>query len=218
MRLVILLLLAALPLQAQDWSASFGSGPFVFGHFAERTVVIGNETDRTTITSRLSAATRAGATADIERDLNRWLALRLDASWTRAPLSIKSSSGTSTVSFDAGRVSVTTFVLPLVVHLNRGAFRIHVLAGPAYALYKIQRRTSQGATVPLFAGTRGRWGGSAGIGAAWWWSRQFALEWQAAAIVTSSPFHVEDIAASSKGVRILRPRNGHTTIGLRYHF
>jgi hypothetical protein len=218
MRTLTLLVLLAVPIQAQKWSASIGSGPFVFGHFAERTVSSGNESERVTTRSRLSAATRAGAAADIERDFGRWLAVRLEAATTRSPLSVKSTTGSSNVSFDAGQVNVTTFVLPLVVHFNRGSFRVHALAGPAYALYDVHRRASSGASVPLFEGTRGRFGASVGVGAAWWWSEHFGIQWQAADIATASPFHIADIAASSRGVRILHPHNGHTTIGIRYRF
>lgn len=117
MRTAILLVLLAFPACAQEWSASFGIGPFIFGHFAERTSAIGNEGGTTTTRSHLSAATRAGAAADLERDFGRWLGIRLQASWTRAPLSVKSSG--EGVAFDAGRLNVTTFVLPVVVHLNR---------------------------------------------------------------------------------------------------
>src|SRR5438105_178041 len=84
---------------AQNWSVSVASGPFVFGHFAERTVAIGNENGSTVTRSRLSAATRPGGAADIEHDFGRWLAVRLEAAWTQAPLSIKSASGSSGISF-----------------------------------------------------------------------------------------------------------------------
>jgi len=216
MRTFLLVLLVAVPVEAQNWSASFGSGPFVFGHFAERTAAIGNENGATTTRSRLSAATRAGATADIERDFGRWLAIRLEGTWTRAPLSIKSSSGSSGVALDAGHIGVTTFVLPLVVRLNRGALQFHVSGGPAYGLYTIHRST--GAGVTLFEGTRSRWGAAGGVGVTWWWRPRFGVEWQAADIVTGSPFHISDISPTSKGVRLLKPQNGHTTLGVRYRF
>jgi hypothetical protein len=218
MRTVSLLVLLAFPLEAQNWSASIGSGPFIFGHFAERTVTIGTEASRVTTRSRLSAATRAGAAADIERDFGRWFGVRLEAASARSPLSVKSKSDSSSVSFDAGHINVTTFVLPVVLHFNRGSFRIHALAGPAYGLYNVHRRAGSGVSEPLFEGTRGRWGASAGVGASWWWSSRVGVEWQAADIVTQSPFHVSDVAATSKGVRILRPHNGHTTVGIRYRF
>jgi hypothetical protein len=90
------------------------------------------------------------------------------------------------------------------------------MAGPAYARYRIDHRTSGGATLPLFEGARGRWGGAVGVGAGWWWSERFGVEWQAEDIVTGSPFRVQDLAASSRGVRIPRPQNGYTTVGIRY--
>ena len=206
MRVLALLLLAALPAGAQQWSASIGSGPFVFGHFAERRVTIGNEGAVTTTRSRLSAATRAGAAADLERDFGRWLGVRLAATWTQAPLSIKSGSGSSTVSLDRGKVGVTSFSLPVVVHLTRGAVQFQVFGGPAYALYDVFNRT------------RGRWGGTAGVGVAWGLTPRFAVEWQASDMVTASPLHVQEVAANGKGVTLMRPNNGHTTVGVRYRF
>lgn len=216
MRAYRLLLLVALPLHAQQWSGSFGTGPFVFGAFAERTATIGNESGSSTTRSRLSATTRAGATADIERDFGRWIGVRLEAAWTRAPLSIKSTGGSSTVAIEAGTVSVTSVTMPLVLHLNRGAFRFQLIGGPAYALYDIRRRGSAG--VQLFEGTRGRWGGMAGIGASWWWRPRFGVEWQASDTVTGSPFHLNEVAPTTRGVRLLRPNNGHTAIALRWKF
>src|SRR6185503_63175 len=139
---------------AQNWSVGFGTGPFVFGRFVERTSTIGTEAGSTTTTSRLSAATRPGVAADIERDFGRWLGVRLGASWTYAPLRVK-GSGSSGVNIDAGHIGVTTFVLPLVVNLNRGSFRVHLMGGPAYALYHGNARASGGAGFPLFSGTRG---------------------------------------------------------------
>jgi hypothetical protein len=202
---------------AQNWSVGVGTGPFVFGRFVERTSTIGTETGSTTTTSRLSAATRPGLDADIERDFGRWLGVRLGASWTYAPLRVK-GSGSSGVDIDAGHVGVTTLFLPLVVNLNRGALRFHVMGGPAYALYHGNARGGAGTTFPLFTGTRGRAGWMAAGGAAWWWSSRFGVEGEVSDTVTSSPFRVEDIATSGKGVKILRPENVHTTVGIRYRF
>lgn len=218
MRRLSFVLLFALPLHAQNWSASVSTGPFIFGHFAERTATLTNESGSVTTRSRLSAATRAGAAADVQRDFGRWLSLRLASTWTSAPLSIKSSSGGPGVSFDAGHLHVTTFTLPLVVHLNRGAFRFNVFGGPAYAGYSVHRRGGSGTEEPLFNGTRWRFGAAGGVGVEWWWTQRFAAEWEAVDIVTGSPLHVTDIAPTSKGVRLLRPQNGHTTIGVRYRF
>jgi len=209
----------ALPLQAQSWSAGGAVGPFIFGDMAERTTAIGTETGSGTTRSRLSAATRAGTTVDLTHDLNRRFAVGLEANWVRAPLRIKSSSGDTGVTFDAGHVSLTTFVVPLELRLNpNGTFRFHIMAGPAYALYNVHGRGAAGQTFSLFDGTRGRWGGAAGAGVVWWWSRRFGVEWQAQDIITASPFRAGDLAPSPKGVHIPKPQNGHTTIGIRVRF
>lgn len=209
---------AAVDASAEEWSVAVGSGPFVFGHFAERNASISSGGSVSTTRSRLSAATRAGGAADVERSFGRWLSVRLEGSWTRAPLSIKSDSGSQGVAFDAGRINVTTFVAPLVLHINgHGAFRFHVMAGPAYALYKAEHTTGSG-TTPLFDGTRGRAGVAAGIGVGWWLSDRTAVEWKVEDVVTRSPLHVSDVSASRRGVRLMQPHNAHTTIGARYRF
>jgi len=215
-----LVMLSALPsgLFAESWSLGAGTGPFIFGHFAERTTPIATETGSATITSHLSAATRAGATVDLEREVNDRWALRLEGDWTRAPMRVKSGGGQG-VTFDAGTVNLTTLVAPVVLRINpHGALRFHLMAGPAYAFYTVHNRGGGGQTFSLFNGTRGRWGGAAGGGVEWWWSRRFAVEWEAQDIVTGSPFRPDDIAPSPKGVHIPRPQNGHTTIGIRYRF
>jgi hypothetical protein len=205
--------------RAESWSLGVATGPFVFGRFAERTVTINTETGTGTTKTRLSAATRAGAAVDIERQIIDRLAIRLEGTWTRSPLRIKSASGSQGVTIDAGRVNVTSFIAPLVFRINpHGTFRFELLGGPAYALYGVHRRAGGGATLPLFEGTRGRWGGAAGVGAAWWWNRRWAVEWRAQDIVTSSPFRPRDITPSGQGVQTPKPQNGHTTIGIRYRF
>lgn len=123
------------------------------------------------------------------------------------------------MNLDAGHIGVTTIVVPLVVNLNRGDFRLHLLAGPAYALYHGNARAGGGTGFPIFSGTRGRAGGVAGAGAAWWWSNRFGVEGEVSDIVTSSPFREQDVTpAPTKGIHILRPKNVHTTIGIRYRF
>jgi hypothetical protein len=199
--------------RSESWTFGVATGPFVFGHFVERTVAINTETGMATTKSRISAATRLGAAVDVERDLNDRFAIRAEGTWVRSPLRIKSRSGDRGVTLDAGHLNLTTFIVPLVVRFNpHGTFRFHVMAGPAYALYDVHRRS----TVPLFEGTRSRWGGAAAGEMAWWWNNRFAVEWQAQAIVTASPFRVTDVAPSPQGVHIPKPRNGHTTIGIRY--
>src|SRR3954470_18538009 len=132
------LLLTATPLVAQNWSAGISTGPFVFGEFVRRTTRTGTETSSSTSTIRLTAAPRPGVAADIERSFtDRW-ALRLEGTFTDSKLSVKNKSG-SGVSIDAGKLDVTTWVMPLVFNFNRhGAFRVHVFGGPAYATYKIR--------------------------------------------------------------------------------
>src|SRR5207237_2869369 len=147
--------------------------------------------------------TRAGLAVDIERSLGDRFALRLEGTWTRAPLRIKAASGGQGVNIDAGKINVTALAAPLIFRINpRGAFRFELLGGPAYALYDVHRRAAGGVTAPLFQGTRGRMGGAGGVGAAWWWSDRFAVEWQAEDIVTGSPFRATDITPSGQGVHI----------------
>ena len=77
---------------AESWSVGGRVGPFIFGHFVERTASIRNETGTATTTSRLSAETRAGAEADIERsDLNDELLDCLDRQWLGVGLAAWSS-------------------------------------------------------------------------------------------------------------------------------
>ena len=214
---IAVLLAASHNLRAENWSLGVATGPFVFGKFAERPVTIGNGTETGKTKTTLSAATRAGAVVDIERGLGDRFALRLEGTWTRAPLRIK--SGSQGVNIDAGKMNVTAFAAPVVFRINpHGAFRFDLLGGPAYALYNVHRRTSGGVTTPLFDGTRGRWGAAAGAGVAWWWSRSFAVEGRVQDIVTSSPFRRTDITPSGQGVHIPKSQNGHTTIGIRYRF
>src|SRR5262249_14433962 len=161
---------------------------------------------------RLSAATRPGGSADLENDINNWLTVRLDAAWTRAPMKVKSGSGEG-VSFDAGRANITTIALPLVFSLNRhGAFRVHLLAGPSYAFYTMKAGTGGGATLSVFNGTRGRWGGVGGGGLAWWLSNRFAVEGEVDDIVTSSPFRRSDFSSTTfGGLKIPKTHNVHST-------
>ena len=205
--------------RAESWSIGGGIGPFIFGRFVERTVTIRNETSSATTSSRLSAETRPGVEADIERDLTRHLAIRLEATWVRSPLRIKARTGDQGTTIDAGHLNLTTFVVPLVIRFNpNGALRFHVMGGPAYAFYNAHALSSDGSALRIFAGTRARWGGAGAVGVAWWWRSHFAVEWQAQEILTSSPFRVEDFAPVSQGIHIPKPRNGHTTVGIRYRF
>jgi hypothetical protein len=215
----LLLAASSLPARGEGWSIGAGIGPFVFGYFAERTTHVGNDAGSGTTTSKLSAQTRPGGSADVEHDFNDWLGIRLDAAWTRAPMKVK-SSGSSGVTFEAGHASITTIALPLVVQLNRhGSFRIHLAGGPAYGFYNMKARGGGGTSLPLFEGTRGRWGGVAGGGVTWWMNDQLAIEGQIDDIITSSPFRRSDFGADTLGgVKIPKTHNVHTTAGIRYRF
>jgi hypothetical protein len=220
--LTLFLALLSLPLAAQDWSLGVASGPFLFGKFAERSQLAGTVDDRTILKTSLSASTRAGLEVDLQRRFNDYFAVRFQASFTDGPLAIKTKNGgmSSGVPLDAGKLRVTTFVLPLVVQINpHGAFRFHVLAGPAYASYDFRRAAGDTTSGSLLTGSRGRMGGAAGAGLAWWWSDRFAIEGQVLDIVTSSPLEESEFATiTSRNVHIPKPQNVHTTIGIRYRF
>jgi opacity protein-like surface antigen len=213
-----LLLLLASSLQAQDWSIRVGSGPFLFGDFAERTLRIETETGSEDQTTTLSAATRAGLAVDIEKSFSDRFAVRLEGTFARAPLSIGGSGDDDGVEIDAGELDIFTISLPLVFRINpRGTFRFHLLAGPAYAAYKIESEGIQGPGIRLFRGTRNEWGLAAGGGASWNFSETFAAEAQIVDVVSGSPFRKTEIATIGR-TDFPRPHNVHTTIGLRIHF
>jgi opacity protein-like surface antigen len=213
--LVPLLVLWALPATAQDWSIGGATGAFIFGDFYERRLRIGTGTEAAEIVTTLSAATRAGLSVDLERRLSRRFAIRFEGTFTEAPIALKGDDD-NFVEIDAGEVRVTTFMIPLVVNINTGgAFRFHVLAGPAYAIYDIERRS---APTTAFDGTRSKFGGAAGAGLAWWLSERFALEGQILDIVTSSPFDRSDFPATVTGLDIPNTQNVHTTLGIRLRF
>src|SRR5207253_9832908 len=83
------------PLHAQSWSFGAATGPFIFGKFYQRTSSITNGDTMGKTRTTLSAETRAGGSLDIGHDLNSWLGVRLEGTWTRAPLRLKSVSGDS---------------------------------------------------------------------------------------------------------------------------
>ena len=216
--LTLLLAIQTLSVHAEGWSVGAGTGPFVFGYFVERTTQVGNGTGSSTTRSRLSAATRPGGSADIEHDWSDRLGIRLAAAWTRAPMKVKSSGGG--VAFEAGHANITTLALPLVFNVNpHGALRVHLVAGPSYAFYNMKATTGGGATLSIFNGTRGRWGGVAGGGLAWWMSDRFAVEGEVDDLVTSSPFRRSDFASLAfGGIKIPKTHNVHSTVGIRYRF
>src|ERR1051326_913237 len=209
-----LLLILALPALADDWSLGVGTGPFVFGKFAERTLRANDGMGNVTVTkTKLSASTRPGLVVDFEREFNNHFALRLQGTFTAAPLAVKPSSGTG-VALDAGHIDVTTLTLPLVIYLNpHGRFRFHIKGGPAYAFYRI---SGSPGSAP-FQGTRERFGGAAAAGVVWWWSNRFAVEGEVIDIVTASPFERSDFIGPAS-ISIPKTQNGHATIGLRWKF
>jgi len=207
------LLLLALPAAADDWSLGAGTGPFVFGKFAERTLRANDGMGNVSVTkTKLSASTRPGLVVDFEHELNDRFALRLQGTFTAAQLAVKAEDGG--VALDAGHIDVTTLTLPFVIYLNpHGRFRFHIKGGPAYAFYRI--KGSPGAAP--FQGTRERFGGAAAAGVVWWWSNRFAVEGEVIDVVTSSPFERSDFVGRAS-ISISKPQNEHATVGLRWKF
>ena len=215
-----LLVSLAIPLHAQNWSIGAGTGAFVFGDFVERTVrpVAGGEAAGPT-TQTLSAGTRPGLSVDIERSFSDRWAVRLEGTFTRAPLAIKElGDGDADFELEAGDIDIATFSLPIVFRINRGgALRFHLFGGPAYAIYRPIGRENAEQSITVFEGTRARWGAAAGAGIGWQWSERFAIEGAISDVVTSSPFQREDFP-DVPGFHIPRPHNVHTTVGIRYRF
>jgi len=205
------------PLLADGWSIGVGTGPFVFGKYVERKlpIITPGGGIQGTSTISLSAATRAGVSVDLQRDLTPALALGLDVAYAKAPLAAKIRSNNAEISSDDGDLAITTVALPLVWRINRsGAFRFHMGAGPAYAIY--HRR--QFVTLTPNNYTRERFGAMGEAGVAWQWTPRFAVEGNVSDVVTSSPFERSDFGAAQSGLSIPRPHNVHTTVGLRYRF
>lgn len=212
-----LLLASALPLTAQDWSLGVGTGAFVFGDFVERKLrPVNSEGPEEPQTLTLSAATRPGLSVDVERSLSDRWAIRLEGTFTRAPLAVKDTDDEG-VSIDAGEVDVATFMLPIVFRINRGgALRFHLFGGPAHAIYRFSGNTNSSGIAVLDT-TRSEWGAAAGLGAAWHLSDRFAIEGAISDIVTTSPFDRDDFA-DVPGIDVPKPHNVHTTVGLRWSF
>jgi hypothetical protein len=208
----------ALPSHAQSWSVGAGTGPFIFGRFVDRNLNLGTELGSAKNTLTVSAAPRPGVVLGVERDLNGWLALRLDGSFTHSKLRVRGRGASNGVNLDAGTINVTTLALPLAINFNRhGAFRFSIFGGPARALYDIHRRAASGQN-ETFAGSRRRWGGEGGADVDWWLGPRFAIEGEISDTITSSPFKRSDYAPNTVGVQIPKPQNVHTTVGIRYRF
>src|SRR5947207_887423 len=88
------MLLATLPAAADGWSIGAGTGPFVFGKFAVRSVRASTEQPGSQVSKlELTAATRPGLVVDVERDFNDRFALRLQGTFTESPLAVKPANG-----------------------------------------------------------------------------------------------------------------------------
>jgi opacity protein-like surface antigen len=217
--LAALLLLAAPPLAAQNWSFGASTGPFVFGDFYERRVRISTGEDDSTVTTLvLSAGTRAGLALDLERRLaDRW-AVRIEGTFTRAPLVLKPEGSGEGAELDQGQLDVATLMVPLIFRINpNGTFRFHLMGGPATAIYRGEAPENAAGARPVFEGTRQEWGVAFGGGAGWWISDRFAVEANLTDIITSSPFDRDDLP-NVPGITIERTQNVHTTLGVRWKF
>lgn len=211
------LLAIAAPLFADDWSVGVHSGPFVFGDFLERKVrPAAGQPGTGTVTMSLSADTRAGFAADVQRDFSERWGVRLEATFSRGPLTLR-EEGDEAIDLDAGELNVTTVTLPVVFRINpKGTFRFHLMGGPAYAMYEFQ--PADGATgVSAIRSTENEWGLALGGGIGWWLSDRFGVEGTITDIVTTSPFDRSDFG-DAPGYTIPKPHNVHTTAGLRWKF
>lgn len=209
----------ALPLAAQDWSLGVGTGAFVFGDLLEREFRPGTgqgPSEPTTFT--LTPATRAGLVLDLERTFTERWAVRFEAAGTRTPLTVRTEGdeGEGTP-ISAGDLDVVTFMVPLVFRINpRGAFRFHLLGGPAAAAYRVSEPDLPQVD-PAFTGTEYEWGVAFGGGVAWWLSDRFAIEANLTDTITSSPLD-EDNFEGEPGVDVKNPHNTHGTLGIRWRF
>lgn len=215
-----LLLAFTLPLTAQDWSFGAATGPFVFGDFVERTLRPGTGEGPTgTQTTVLTAGTRVGLAFDVERRFSDRWAMRVEGTFTRAPLAVEvQGGGDDGVEIDAGELDVSTWMVPLVFRINpRGTFRFHLLGGPAVAIYRAHAVDNVDGAEPVFEGTQAEYGVAFGGGVGWWFSDRFAVEGNITDTITGSPFKREQFP-DVPGIDIPRPHNVHTTVGLRWTF
>lgn len=209
----------AVPLAAQDWSVSAGTGPFIYGDFARRTFRLATEDGSAEHTLVSSAATRAGLAVDLERSLGERWAIRAAGTFTRSPLTVKGDGDEEGVELGNADIDIVTTALPLVFRINpRGTFRFHLFAGPALTTYHMSRKAPAVSTVPVFRGTRNEWGGVAGAGIDWNLSNRVAIEGQIEGILSKSPFRREDLTGSGGRLEIPSTKHLHTTVGVRYRF
>lgn len=211
-------LLTAPSLLAQDWSIGVRTGAFVFGDFVERRMRTVDSGPGEVQVDTLSAGTRAGLAVDLEHSFGERWAVRAEGTFTRAPLAVKGEGDDGGFELDAGEMDVTTLALPIIYRINRGgAFRFHLMAGPAYAAYNIDTPSNVPGTVPVFTGTRAEWGLMAGAGVYWQWTDRIGVEGSISDIATASPFRRSDFP-DVPGIDIKKPHNVHTTVGIRWRF
>ncbi|HXI13109.1 MAG TPA: hypothetical protein VNM92_10760 [Thermoanaerobaculia bacterium] len=210
--------------RASDWSFGAATGPFVFGHFAERSATIGSGETRRRVHYALSAETQPGVRLDFQRDFNSRISMRFEGSFVDAPLAIKTGSESDRPSSGAGSVQVagmrvTAVALPLILRINRrGTFRPFLGAGPGLVVYQTERR-EQSTLLPLFTGTRRQAGLELLAGLEWSISRSFSLEGDLRDSITRSPFRASDLQTTpSLSIRLPSVHNLHSTFGIRYRF
>jgi opacity protein-like surface antigen len=218
----LLFLLLASPALAGDWNLAVGTGPFVFGNFAEKKSTLSNGEQTITVHSSISAATRAGVSAEVERAYNQRFSTRLGATFTRSPISVKSKSSSDDpssegVNLDVGDLNVATIAVTALMRFNRGgSFRPYIAAGPSYALYNMEEGDND--TPPLFTGTRGRFGAVAGVGLEWWWKENIGVRAELSDIYTQRLLKRSDFSGTPQSLELERPHNVHTVFSLVYAF
>lgn len=220
--LVFLPFLLPLSAYGDDWVVSVGTGPFVFGSFAEHRerISVGGVSEN--LRHSVSAATRAGALVEVEYRMTGRLSLRTEATFTRSPLSIKTMADdddpdSEGVTLDIGDLDVTTIALAVAYHFNvADNLLAYVAGGPAYAIYDLDPQPEADA---LFEGSRGRFGGLAAVGMEWWFNPNWRLRAEVADIITESPLERSDFGAPPPPtLEIDSPHNVHTSFGVGFRF
>jgi hypothetical protein len=217
LRLTAFLLCGPIVAYAQQWSASIASGPFVFGDFAETVEFIGPLPSR--IEHSLTGDTNVGVAAGLERYFNQRFSLRLEATFTKSHLAVRSGSDEDTVSLDIADLDATTLALPFVFRFNSGGtFRPLIYAGPAYVIYDITPQLINEA-VPIFSGSRKKGGWIGGGGLEWWWSDRFGARGTISDILTDSPLKRSDFPGPTpSSLEIKDVHNLHGTAGVVLRF
>src|SRR5688572_9527268 len=217
LHLAAIVLCAPVVAYAQNWSASVGAGPFVFGDFAETVEFIGPAPTR--IEHSLTGDTNAGIAVGLERSFNQRFSVRLEATFTQSHLAVRSGSDDDAVSLDIADLDATTFALPFVLRFNRGGtFRPLTYAGPAYVICDISLPL-ESQPVPIFSGPRKKGGWIGGAGLEWWWSDRFGARGTISDILTDSPLKRTDFPGptpSSLEIKEVHNLQGIAGIVLRF--